>query len=66
MKIIINGQEKHFDRVASVRSLIESICRQPEHVIAEINGAIIKKDLWEKTPIKDGDTVELVTLVGGG
>lgn len=66
MKLTINGQEKQFDNLASLKSLVQSISRDPEHVITEVNGAIIKKDRWENTPLKDGDVVELVTLVGGG
>lgn len=66
MKITVNGQEKHFDNLSNLKTLVQSVSRDPEHVITEVNGFIIKKDQWEQMVLKDGDTVELVTLVGGG
>ena len=36
------------------------------HIIAEINGEVVDKVLWDKTTLKDGDAVELISFVGGG
>lgn len=66
MKITLNGQEKQLDASPTLRQIIEQFCKQRTHVIAEINGEIIKSPQWEKTSLKDGDTIELVSLVGGG
>jgi len=66
MKIRLNGQDKEFTSQASLKQLIEESCRGNKHVIAEINGAIIKTTQWEQTSISDGDIVELVSFVGGG
>ena len=66
MILTVNGQQKKFDSSPDLNVLIHMISKNPEHVIAELNGVIIKKNMWGKTPLSDGDTVELVTFVGGG
>jgi sulfur carrier protein len=38
----------------------------PEGAIAELNGKVIRRDLWSDTALADGDCLELVSLVGGG
>ena len=35
-------------------------------VAVELNGEIVLKALYESTRLKDGDTVEIVSFVGGG
>lgn len=65
MKLMVNGQDKQFDGL-SLQTLIESVSKNPDHVIAELNSGIVKKDRWKQTQLKDGDRIELVTFVGGG
>lgn len=38
----------------------------PKRVAVEINGEIVFKSQYEKTVLRDGDTVEIVNFVGGG
>jgi thiamine biosynthesis protein ThiS len=66
IKIILNGKEKEFSTAPSLKSLIGEYCQGPQHVIAEVNGQIIKKQTWEITSLAQGDTIELVSMVGGG
>ena len=35
-------------------------------VAVEVNGDIVPKATYEETILKDGDTVEVVSFVGGG
>ncbi len=35
-------------------------------IAVEYNGAILPKDQYDKTILKDGDTLEVVSFVGGG
>lgn len=37
-----------------------------ERIVVELNGSIVPKTEYEKTVLKDGDTVEVVSFVGGG
>ncbi len=66
MKIILNGKEKDIVGQADLKNLIEQSCRDPQHVIAELNGTIVKNNQWQRQILKDGDTLELVNFVGGG
>ncbi len=47
-------------------SLIEALGYRQERIAVEINGNIIKRDLYQETTISDGDKIEIVCFVGGG
>ncbi len=66
MQIIINGKEKEFSGPIFLQAVIRDISRDPRHVIAEVNGRIVKNPVWPQTLLQEGDRVELVTMVGGG
>ncbi len=66
MKITLNGQPKQLHTTASLKTVIEQFCKDTHHVIAEVNGDIIKRPSWEQKTLADGDTIELVNFVGGG
>ncbi len=66
MQIIVNGQSQTIAPKASLRDLVTQFSKTPQHIIAELNGAIIPKQDWIATPLKAEDKIELVTFVGGG
>ncbi|MCA9400326.1 MAG: sulfur carrier protein ThiS [Candidatus Omnitrophica bacterium] len=66
MKITINGKIHELDSSQHLSSVIKGCGAKPEHIIAELNGKIIKQDQWDAVSIADGDQLELVTFVGGG
>ena len=66
MNVIVNGQQKEFSQISSLNDIIISFAQDSRHIIAEINGTIIKKNHWSQTPIQEGDTIELISFIGGG
>ena len=66
MNITINGSPKQLNDSVNLETLVRDLCKNPAHVIAELNGAIITAPDRANTKIKDGDHLELVTFVGGG
>ena len=50
----------------SVAEYLHSAGYKPTRVAVEVNGEIIPKKLYEETVLKDGDSVEVVSFVGGG
>ena len=69
MKLRINGENKTieiFNNKFSLDDLISHLGYQPQLVVVELNGAIINSQDWINTIIKDGDCLEVVTIVGGG
>ena len=37
-----------------------------KRIATELNGDIVSKTVYEKTVLKDGDIIEIVSFVGGG
>ncbi|MBF0570908.1 MAG: sulfur carrier protein ThiS [Candidatus Omnitrophica bacterium] len=66
MNIIINGTSRQLNSTRNLSDIVSAYCKQSRHVIAELNGCIIPPEQWGQTSLKDGDTLELVTFVGGG
>jgi len=67
-KLRINGVEKHFPEgvPCTVAELIQNLGYDTAAIVAEIDGQIIKREDFDKTPLKQEQTVELLRFVGGG
>ena len=69
MKLKINGEIKNIDHSDGdyfLEGLITHLGYQPQLVVVELNGTIVNPKDWMTTQIKDGDCLEIVTIVGGG
>ena len=69
MKIKLNGKIKtinHSDKEYFLEDLIAHLGYQPQLIVVELNGTIINPQAWINPKIKDGDCLEVVTIVGGG
>ena len=69
MKLKINGENKtinHSDEKFFLEGLVKRLDYQPQLVVVELNGTIVNPKDWINTQIKDGDCLEIVTIVGGG
>ena len=69
MRLKINGKIKtidHSDEDFFLEELITQLGYQSQLVVVELNGVIINPQTWINTKIKDGDCLEIVTIVGGG
>jgi sulfur carrier protein len=66
MKITLNGQSKEFITKINLKEVVEQFCQNSNRVIAEVNGDIIRSHQWETLSLNDGDSIELVSFVGGG
>jgi len=69
MKITINGKKKAFEpsrKTLTLSALIEQLGHHPRLVVVEFNGTILSPQMWEEQKVQDGDSLEIVTIVGGG
>ena len=66
MRIIVNGTGRDINAPADLKTLVDQFCKDSKHIIAELNGQIIKRPQWESQKLSEGDTLELVNFVGGG
>ena len=69
MKIKVNGKEKNIvleNGKALLSSTMELLGYKPNNIIVEVNDLIINSTKWEKKILKEGDRLEIVSIVGGG
>ena len=69
MKIKVNGEEKNIEinqEKALLSAALNLMGYKPNTIVVELNNVIINSMKWEKVQIKDGDNLEIVSIVGGG
>ncbi|MBI5527359.1 MAG: sulfur carrier protein ThiS [Deltaproteobacteria bacterium] len=66
MRVTVNGQQKEEANGTTVADLAASLKLDARNIAVELNRAIVKKSEYGSTVLHDGDTVEIVTFVGGG
>ena len=69
MKIKVNGEEKKIEldqENALLSTVLNLMGYKPNTVVVELNNLIINSLKWEKVKLKDGDNLEIVSIVGGG
>lgn len=62
----INGEQKMTPSELNLFGFLEHLGTNPRLVAVEYNGEILHRQFWENTIIKEGDRLEIVTIVGGG
>ena len=69
MKIRVNGKEKKIElenEKALLSSTLKFLGYKQNTVVVEVNNLIINSKKWENEIIKEGDRLEIVSIVGGG
>ena len=69
MKIRVNGKEKKWElenEKASLSSTLELLGYKSNSVVVEVNDLIINSKKWGNEILKEGDRLEIVSIVGGG
>ena len=69
MKINVNGEERKIDLMqenALLSETLESMGYNPNTIVVELNDLIVNSKKWDEVTLKDGDNLEIVSIVGGG
>lgn len=66
MTIVVNGQSRTVQPGATLASLLVELGLNEKPCAAEVNRRVVPRTEHQGRLLKDGDTIELVTLVGGG
>ena len=69
MKIKVNGEEKKIEldqENALLSKVLNLMGYKPNTIVVELNNLIINYIKWEQVKLKDGDNLEIVSIVGGG
>lgn len=62
----VNGKQQHVPAGTTLRALVEQLGMGKQAVAIEVNGALVPHKQHEARIIQSGDSLELVSLVGGG
>ena len=69
MRLTINGEQKDIEPALNplnLAILIEQLGHHPRLIVVEFNGTILNPQNWKQQKVQDGDSLEIVTIVGGG
>ena len=66
MRVRINGNEERVEASTTVADLVARYQLEPKQVAVEINRDLVPRKVFDSTILKEGDQIEIVTLVGGG
>jgi thiazole synthase len=64
--ITINGEVQSFPNALTVAELLTQLGKDAKKLAVEVNRDLVPRAEHAARPLKDGDAVEIVTLVGGG
>lgn len=66
ISITVNGEPVSIDSEMSVQQLLDTVDVPPNYLAVEVNANVVAREQYADTIVRDGDQVEVVTLVGGG
>ena len=66
MKITCNGETKNIAPDTTLVTLILDLDLNPDTVVAECDGRIVKRQEYDSLVLTEGNIIELVRFVGGG
>lgn len=65
MKVTVNGQEESLEP-CTIETFVAAKGLVSDSLVVELNREIIKQPQWSGVQLKEGDTLELLSFVGGG
>ena len=66
MRIRLNGSEREVADGTTVGRVVDQVTKDRSRVAVERNKEIVRRETYDATALREGDVVEVVTLVGGG
>jgi thiamine biosynthesis protein ThiS len=66
IELQVNGRRVELEHETPLLTYLESKGVDPRAVAVEHNGEIIERATWPSVTLHEGDSVEIVRMVGGG
>jgi thiamine biosynthesis protein ThiS len=66
LQLTVNGEIRAFQGVADVAALVIALGLDTKKVAVELNLEIVPRSAYGRTPLADGDRIEIVHFIGGG
>ena len=64
--LTINGENYKYTASFTIFSLLEYLGFNVDLIVVDYNGMILQKEFWPNTKLKDNDSLEILTVAGGG
>lgn len=64
--IYVNGTSRPMGEARDIEALLKELGVTSKKVAVERNGEIVHASAWAKTPVAEGDRIEVIQFVGGG
>jgi sulfur carrier protein len=66
MNIVVNGRAFELADGATAATAVRLLTSAASGVAVAVNGEVVRRSVWDSTPLTDGDQVEVLTAVQGG
>ncbi len=66
MNLTVNGEARTFELLGSLSALVSALGLDGRKVAIERNLEIVPRSAYGRTPLADGDRIEIVHFIGGG
>jgi thiamine biosynthesis protein ThiS len=66
IRVIVNNASQELADSTTIVSLLEQMKFDPKRVAVEVNRRVVPKSEHSEHRLSSGDSIEIVTLVGGG
>ncbi len=68
MRLVVNGKDTHMPEGINILELLERLNIKVREVglAVAVNGEVVPKSEYGRYILKEGDSVEIVNIVGGG
>ena len=64
--LTVNGERRELEGPVGLTAFLESLGVDPRYVAVARNGDVLPREEWPNVTLQDGDTLEVVRMVGGG
>lgn len=66
LNITVNGTPTQIERAMPIDELLRTVEVPKNYLAVEVNEEVVAKEDHSEVIVRDGDQIEVVTLVGGG
>ncbi len=66
LSLTLNGKQRDLPAESTVATMLETLGIDRRMVAVAHNGDVVPRDTYDAVVLQDGDSVEVVRMVGGG
>lgn len=66
INITLNGEPFELEGSEDIPALISQMGADGKRIAIMLNSSVVSRHDWDKTPLKEGDSVEVLVFAGGG